>query len=71
MAMKTADKDSISITRVNSTKIGLKETEINKVCTRVIRTKLYELVRFLWSYDVHPSEFAIRSDTSKVRVGIK
>ena len=33
MAMKTDDKVSISITRVKSTKIGLKETESNKALT--------------------------------------
>ena len=41
MAMKTADKASILITRANSTKIGLKETESNKACTRVICKKSY------------------------------
>ena len=53
------------------TKLDFKETESNKACTRLIRKKSYELVYFLWSYDVHPSEFAIRSDTSKVRVDNK
>ena len=33
--IKTADKASISITRVKSTEIGLKETESNKVLTAV------------------------------------
>ena len=51
--IKTADKASISNTKAKSTKIGLKETERNKACTRSIRKKLYALVRFLWSYDVH------------------
>ena len=69
--MKTSDKASISITEVKTSEIGLKETEKNKASTRLIFKKLYELVRFLWSYDVHPSEFAIRSDTSKVRVDNK
>ena len=46
MVMKTDDKASISITRVKSSKIGLKETESDKACTRVIRRKSYELVRF-------------------------
>ena len=36
MAMKTDDKVSISITRVKSTKIGLKETESNKALTVII-----------------------------------
>ena len=45
--------------RVKSTKVGLKETERNKASTRIIRKKSYELVRFLWSYEVHPFEFAI------------
>ena len=44
MAMKTADKASISITRVKSSEIGLKETESNKAYTRGIRQKYYELV---------------------------
>ena len=69
--MKTADKAIISITRVKSTKIGLKETGRNKACTRVICKKLYELVRFLWSYKVHTSEFAIYSGGCKVRVDNK
>ena len=63
--------NSISITRVKSTKIGLKETESNKAFTRVIRKKSYELVRFLWSYEVHPFEFAIHSGGCKVRVNNK
>ena len=71
MAMKTADKASISITRAISTKEGLKETERNKVCTRVIRKKSYELVRFLSSYKVHPFKFAIHSGGCKVRVNNK
>ena len=52
--IKTTDKASnISITRVKSVLVGLKETESNKACTRLIRKKLYELVQFLWSYDVN------------------
>ena len=65
--MKTADKASILIKRVKSTKIGLKETERNKLCMRVILKKWYELVRFLWSYKVHTSEFAIYLGGCKVR----
>ena len=38
--MKTADKTSISITRVKSSKIDLKETESNKARTRVICKKI-------------------------------
>ena len=53
------------------TRIGSVEGGYNEACTRLIRKKSYELVYFLWSYDVHPSEFAIRSDTSKVRVDNK
>ena len=53
MAIEDCNKVSISTTRVKSTKIGLKETESNKACTRVIRKKSYELVRFLRSYDVN------------------
>ena len=33
--IKTADKVSISITRVKSIKVGLKETESNRVSTAV------------------------------------
>ena len=51
--IKTADKASISNTEAKSTEIGLIETERNKAYTRLICKKLYELVRFLWSYDVH------------------
>ena len=47
--IKTTDKASISITRVKSVLVGLKETESNKVSTRVIRTNSYELVQFLLS----------------------
>ena len=64
-------RPSSAYNEATSIKIGLKETESNKACTRLIRKKSYELVYFLWSYDVHPSEFAIRSDTSKVRIDIK
>ena len=71
MAYEKCNKASISITRVKSTNIGLKETEINKACTRIIRKKSYELIQFLWSYDVHPSEFAIYSGGCKVRVDNK
>ena len=71
MAMETANKASISITWVKSTKIGLKETERNKVFTRLIRKKSYELVRFLRSYKVHTSKFAIHSGGCKVRVDNK
>ena len=38
--MKTADKANISITRVKSSKIDLKETESNKARTRVICKKI-------------------------------
>jgi len=71
MAYENCNKASISITRVKSTKIGLKETESNKASTRIIRKKSYELIWFLWSYEVHPSEFAIRSDRGDVRIDIK
>ena len=71
MAMKTADKASISITRVKSLEHGLKETERNKVYTRGIRKKYYEMVWFLWSYKVRTSEFAIRSDRGDLRMDIK
>ena len=47
--IKTADKASISITRVKSVLVGLKETESNKVCTRLIRKNSYESVQFLRS----------------------
>ena len=69
--MKSSDKASISIRRVKSTKVGLKETESNKACTRSIRKKYYEFIWFLWSYKVHPFEFAIHSGGCKVRVNIK
>ena len=68
---ESCNKGSISITRIKSTKIGVKETERNKACTHLIRKNSYELVRFLWSYKVHTSEFTSRSDTSKVRVNKK
>ena len=51
--MKSSDKASISITGVQSTRIGLKETEESKAFTRLICKKLYELVLFLQSYDVN------------------
>ena len=54
-----------------TTQVGLKETEESKACTRLIRKKSYELVRFLWSYKVHTSEFAICSDRFKVGVNNK
>ena len=54
-----------------STKIGLKETEAFKECTRLIRKESYEFVRFLRSYKVHPFEFAIRSDRGDLRMNIK
>ena len=53
MAIENCNKSSISIKRVKSTKVGFKETESNKECTPLIRKKLYELVRFLRSYDVN------------------
>ena len=43
----------ISNTRVKSTKLGLKETEESKACTRIIRKKLYESFHFLQSYNVN------------------
>ena len=42
MAIENCNKGSISIKRVKSTKIGLKETEESKACTCLIRKKLYE-----------------------------
>ena len=68
---ESCNKGSISITRIKSTKIGVKETERNKACTHLIRKNSYELVRFLWSYKVHTSEFAICSDRFKVGVNNK
>ena len=64
MAIENCNKGSISIKRVKSTKIGLKETESNKACTRLIRKKSYELVWFLRSYKVHTSEFGHGRDRS-------
>ena len=66
MAIENCNKSSISIKRVKSTKIGLKETESNKACTSLICNKSYELVRFLWSYEIHPFEFAIHSGGCEV-----
>ena len=63
MAMKSANNDSISITRVKSTKIGLKETESNKACTRSIRKKSYEMVDFLRSYEVQQVKCGHGRDT--------
>ena len=54
---KLHNKDSIWTKRATSTKVGLKETEINKASTRLIRKKLYELVRFLRTDKVRASEF--------------
>ena len=54
------------ITRIRSV-----EGEYYKACTGVIRKKSYELVQFLRSYDVHPSEFAIHSDKGEVGVDNK
>jgi len=65
MAMKSANNDSISITRVKSTKIGLKETERIKAYTRIICKKLNKLVRFLRSYKVQRRIF-IRSDIGAI-----
>ena len=57
------------ITRVKSTKIGLKETESNKACTGLIRKKLYELVRFYsrtmftkWNHD----KFEVRMNNKSI-----
>ena len=69
--MEKSKQASSGYSEAITTRIGFKETESNKAWTRLIRKKSYELVYFLWSYDVHPSEFAIRSDTSKVRVDNK
>ena len=45
MAYGNCNKASIiSITKVKSTKVGLKETESNKACTRSIRKKYYEFI---------------------------
>ena len=54
-----------------TTKVGLKEMEESKACTRLIHKKSYELFRFLRSYDVHTSEFAIYLGGCKVRVDNK
>ena len=45
--IKTADKASISITRVKSTKIGLKETEDHKVLFGGILMNSVQLELFL------------------------
>ena len=71
MAIENCNKGSISIKRVKSTKIGLKETESNKASTLVIRKKSYELVPFLWLSKVHTCEYSHGRDTSKVRVDNK
>ena len=57
--------------RVKSTKIGLKEAESDKACTRLIGKKLYELVQFLRSYEVHPLKFGHGRDRFKVEVDNK
>ena len=69
--MKTADKASISMARVKSINVGLKETENNTVYTRVIRKKSYELVQFLWSYKVQRRIFHPFRNRFKVRVDNK
>ena len=71
MAIENCNKGSISIKRVKSTKIGLKETESNKACTRLIRKKSYELVQFLWSSKVHTCEYGHGRDRFEVGVGNK
>ena len=57
MAMKTADKASILITRATTTKISLTETEESDACTCVIHKKSYELVGFL-SDTMHSVKFS-------------
>ena len=44
MAIENCNKTSTSITRVKSTKVGLKEMESNKASTSIIRKKSYELI---------------------------
>ena len=66
--MKTTDKANMSITRVESPEIGLKETDSNKACTREIRKKSYELVRFLRSYKVQWVEYGQGRDKSEEEV---
>ena len=53
-----------------TTQVGLKETEESKACTRLIRKKSYELVRFLRSYKVQRVKFFIHSDRCDVRMDI-
>ena len=67
MAIENCNKSSISIKRVKSTKIGLKETESNKACTRLIRKKSYELVWFLRSCKVQCRILKNKNKTWKVR----
>ena len=55
--MKPADKANTLNTRVESTKLCLNETDESEVCTGVICKKLYELVHFLQSYNVHTYDF--------------
>ena len=71
MAMKTDDKASISITKAKSINVGLKETEGDKACTRLIRKEYYELVQFLWSSKVHTCKYGHGRDTSKIRADNK
>ena len=54
-----------------TTKIGSIKLQDNEACTGIIPKKLYELVPFLQSYDVHKVEFFIRSDRFKVGVDNK
>ena len=69
--VEKSKKPSSAYNETITTKLGLKETEESKACTRLIRKKSYELVRFLRSYKVHTSKFAIHSGGCKVRVDIK
>ena len=68
MAYENCNKASISITEAISTKIGLKETESNKACTRLICKKSYELVRFSRSYKVRRVEYGHGRDKSEEEV---
>ena len=51
-----------------TTKLGFKETESNKACTRLICKKSYELVRFSRSYKVRRVEYGHGRDKSEEEV---
>ena len=68
MAIENCNKSSISIKRVKSTKIGLKETESNKACTRLICKKLYQLFQFLRSHEIQQVKYEHGRDKSEQEV---